>query len=49
MEIKNFEFNEAGRTLLGTHNMGKDWPVVYIIHNGTDLYIGETTSAYTRS
>ncbi len=48
MEIKNFEFNEAGRTLLGTHNMGKDWPVVYIIHNGTDLYIGETTSAYTR-
>ena len=27
---------------------GINWPVVYILHNDKELYIGETTSAYNR-
>lgn len=48
MQIKSFEFTEAGRGALEKLSKGKDWPVVYLIHNDKDLYIGETTSAYTR-
>ena len=48
MQIKSFEFTETGQAELEKLNKGKDWPVVYLIHNDKDLYIGETTSAYTR-
>ncbi len=48
MEIKTFEFSDAGRNVLGQLEKGRDWPVVYLLDNGKVLYIGETTSAYTR-
>lgn len=48
MEIKEFEFNESGQAEVGKDFYGKDWPVVYLIHDDKRLYIGETTSAYTR-
>ncbi len=48
MEIKSYDFNENGRKTVEEQVKGKDWPVVYLIHNDRQLYIGETTSASTR-
>ena len=48
MEIKSYEFNQDGRALALSDPMGKDWPVVYLINNIKKLYIGETSSFYTR-
>lgn len=31
------------------HPLGRDWPIVYIIENNREVYIGETTSALNRS
>lgn len=47
-EIKHFEFNESGLSLLKQHDKGINWPVVYLIHDDENLYIGETTSAAVR-
>lgn len=46
--IQEFEFNECGLQKLKETTKGTNWPVVYLIHDDTDLYIGETTSAATR-
>ena len=48
MEIKSYEFNQDGRVLVASEAMGKDWPVVYLICNDKEMYIGETSSFYTR-
>lgn len=48
MEIKSFSFNNEGRKEIEKMTKGKNWPVVYMLHNKKDLYIGETTSAYGR-
>lgn len=48
MEIRSYEFNSNGRDILKCEPKGLDWPVVYLINNDTDLYIGETTSAAVR-
>ena len=48
MEIRTYSFDESGRVMLSSSARGKDWPVVYMIHNRDTLYIGETTSASTR-
>ena len=47
-EIKHFDFNENGLTVLREHSKGVNWPVVYLIHDEECLYIGETTSAAVR-
>lgn len=47
-EIKHFEFNESGLSLLKEYDKGINWPVVYLIHDDENLYIGETTSAAVR-
>ena len=47
-EIKHFDFNDSGLTLLKKHDKGVNWPVVYLIHDDENLYIGETTSAAVR-
>lgn len=39
--INEYEFNDIGKTAVGKERMGKDWPVVYLIHNDEELYIGE--------
>ena len=46
--IKEFEFNEHGLQKLKELQKGTNWPVVYLIHDDTNLYIGETTSAAAR-
>lgn len=47
-EIKEFEFNEHGLQKLKELSKGTNWPVVYLIHDNNNLYIGETTSAAAR-
>lgn len=48
LQIKEYEFNESGRNKLNKEPYGADWPVVYLIHNNTELYVGETSSAMNR-
>lgn len=47
-EIQEFTFNECGLQKLKETTKGTNWPVVYLIHDENNLYIGETTSAATR-
>lgn len=47
-EIRTFQFNETGLEEVRASRYGKNWPVVYLIHDEENLYIGETTSAATR-
>ena len=47
-EIRTYSFDNDGLNELKTFEYGKNWPVVYLIHNNKDLYIGETTSAEVR-
>lgn len=52
-QIKCFDFNETNIENLKTMEKGTNWPVVYILKsnkkvNKPFIYIGETSSAYTR-
>lgn len=47
--IQTFPFDKAGFEGIKKFPLGRDWPVVYIIENGREVYIGETTSAHNRS
>ena len=48
-EINTFTFNRNGFEDIKNFPLGRDWPVVYIIENQQEVYIGETTSIYNRS
>ncbi len=49
MQISSFPFSKDGREmLLASETKAKDWPVVYLINNDRELYIGETQNAYNR-
>ena len=47
-EIRTYSFDNDGLNELKSFEYGKNWPVVYLIHNNKDLYIRETTSAEVR-
>jgi uncharacterized protein len=49
VEILESRFDLNGCNSLLKWKYGKNWPVVYIIHNQKEAYIGETTSIYVRS
>lgn len=46
--IVEYDFNENGKNKVYKEKRGKDWPVVYLIHNDKELYIGETQNIYKR-
>ncbi len=48
MEIKEYDFTQEGRSKVLNHPYGKDWPVVYMLHNQKQLYVGETNNFYIR-
>ena len=48
-EIKTFSFKKESFDEIKKYKFGKNWPVVYIIENKKEIYIGETTSAFNRS
>ncbi len=47
--IQTFNFDQTGFEEIKQFPLGRDWPVVYIIENKQEVYIGETTSAHSRS
>jgi hypothetical protein len=47
--IQTFKFDQVGFEDIKKFPLGRDWPVVYIIENQHEVYIGETTSALNRS
>ncbi len=48
-DIQTFSFDQNGFAEIKKFPLGRDWPVVYIIENQHEVYIGETTSAHNRS
>lgn len=48
-EIKTFPFNSLGVEQIRDYKYGSDWPVVYLIEDGKELYVGETIRAYGRT
>lgn len=48
-EIKTFPFAKDSIDIIKGYKFGHDWPVVYIIEDGKELYVGETVHAYARS
>lgn len=48
MEIGEYKFSQEGRMNVLDHPFGKDWPVVYLLHNKKKIYIGETSNLFTR-
>lgn len=47
-DIRTFPFSPDGLQQVKDSQLGNNWPVVYLIHDDENLYIGETTSASTR-
>lgn len=48
-EIKTLKFDKTVPEKLKKVKYGTNWPVVYIINNKTEAYVGETTDASIRS
>lgn len=47
--INTLEFNNKTPLMLKTKKFGTNWPIVYIINNNEEAYVGETTDASIRS
>lgn len=48
-EIKTFLFQKDSFDQIKKYKFGKNWPVVYLIENGKDAYVGETIRASQRT
>ena len=48
-EIITKKFNAGTSSILKNEKYGSNWPVVYIINNKEEAYVGETTDASIRS
>lgn len=47
--IKTYKFAEIELETVRAYHLGKSWPVVYLIEDGKELYVGETTRPYGRA
>lgn len=47
-KIQSYSFTDNGKAEIIKNKLGTNWPVVYLIHNQNDIYIGETTSLERR-
>lgn len=48
-EIKTFEFRKDNFDQIKNYKFGKNWPVVYVLEDKKEIYIGQTINAYSRS
>lgn len=46
--LSQYDFNYLSIQDIQRHKFGNNWPVVYILENGKEAYVGETTSAVRR-
>ena len=54
VQIRDFPFSEQSQPAIekwhnGKHSYGSNWPVVYIIHNDEEAYVGETLNVGKRT
>jgi hypothetical protein len=47
--IKSFKFDKESFQIIRTFNFGTNGPIVYLIEDGKELYVGETTNLFSRS
>lgn len=47
-EIRRFPFDRSGASELREHPRGTRWPVVYLINNAREAYVGETVWGHRR-
>lgn len=45
--IQTYPFPSSAHEVAKVYH-GSNWPVVYLIHNDNEIYVGETTNAYVR-
>lgn len=48
ISLIHMSFNQEGFDQLKMTDFGLDWPIVYLIKNNEDMYVGETNSAINR-
>jgi predicted GIY-YIG superfamily endonuclease len=48
-ELETFKFDKSDSEKIRKYKFGQNWPAVYIIEDGKEIYIGETTSVVTRA
>src|SRR3989344_5471858 len=48
-DIKTFSFDKENLSQIKNYKFGKNWPVVYILENGQEMYVGETIRAHQRT
>lgn len=48
-EISKFPYSKVDLINVKQLEHGRDWPVVYILEDGKEIYIGETVSAFSRA
>ncbi len=48
-QLRTFPFKEDEFDQLKSYHFGLNWPVVYILENKNEIYIGETTNLFSRS
>lgn len=49
LKIKQYSYNKTDISKMLSISSGKNWPYVYLIHDDSKLYVGETQSIYTRT
>jgi len=48
-DIKTFPFNKEDFDQIKSYKFGRNWPVVYVLEDKKEIYIGQTVNAYYRS
>ncbi|MBP7846020.1 MAG: DUF2075 domain-containing protein [Candidatus Pacebacteria bacterium] len=47
-QIKTFPFDKNNFNEIRAYRFGKNWPVVYVLENGKDVYVGQAINAHRR-
>lgn len=48
LDIKKFPFSKESFSQIKEYKFGHDWPVVYLMENGFEAYVGETVHVHER-
>ena len=48
-DIKRYNYTKSSLEEVKDYRFGNNWPVLYILENGKEAYIGEAGSAYRRA